>query len=212
MVAKSYAETVRALVDREKSMTVLLSSEGFLGGGRGSGVLLDETHILTCAHMVDKVDDEFFVYTYPFGSVIKAHAEMVDKQDDMALLVLSSSITVHYKLEFDTNTYDGQPITVVGNALGAMKWLVTRGVLSGTEGDDLITDASTQHGNSGGPWFDDQGKLVAITNWGLNNRHGDGEVAGITGGLSAKRIAEILEEYKEQQAMKGILATLLGGN
>lgn len=207
-VAANAAISRQTLVENEKKMTVLLSSEGFFGGGRGSGILLDEKHILTCAHMVSSADDDFFVYTYPFGGVLHAHVEMLDKQDDLALLVLETSATVRVRPVFQPLTYDSEPITVVGNALGSMKWLVSRGILSGTERQYLVTDASVHHGNSGGPWFNEKGEIIAITNWGLSRHSGEGEESGIAGGLSARRIVQVLKQYEQQRKLSALMAAI----
>jgi len=121
------AKNHQTVVENAKKFTVLVTNEGLLGGGRGSGILLDATHVLTCMHMMRSAKDEMFVYTYPFGAVIKAHVTNVDADDDLALLTLESSATVRVKPVFQVTYHDGDSITVIGNALGGMSWYVTGG-------------------------------------------------------------------------------------
>src|SRR5579872_875473 len=46
-------EINRAAIARTKAFTVLISNEGIGGVGRGTGILIDATHVLTCAHMYE---------------------------------------------------------------------------------------------------------------------------------------------------------------
>lgn len=184
--------------------TVLISNEGLDGAGRGTGVLLDATHVLTCAHMVRSSEDRFFIYTYPVAKVTLAKFEYGNLANDLAILVLDSSVTVRHTPEFVDGSV-GDNIYVVGNALGSMKWYVTRGIVSGAEGHFLLTDAQIHPGNSGGPWINNSGQIVALTDWTLIGR--DGIPTGINGGISAKTINEFLEEWKNPN---GALMQLLG--
>lgn len=192
-------------VESEKKMTVLVTSEGFLGGGRGSGVLIDSVTVLTCAHMADAVNDEFFVYTYPFGEVIKAKIEDVDMSTDLLTLHLEHPVNVRVRPVFQPIIEDGDQITVVGNSAGAMKWYVTRGVVTGRERDYLMTDAQIHPGNSGGPWFNDNGEIVAISDFGLV-RYPD-----ISGGVSALTIQTTIKHWARQKRLMNALMKMFGG-
>lgn len=194
------AKSHRDVVENAKKFTVLVTNEGLLGGGRGSGVLLDSTHVLTCAHMSDGMRDQFFVYTYPLGSVIKARAEAVDGADDLMILVLESSATVHVKPVFQDRYTDGERVTILGNSLGSMSWLVSSGVISGKERNFLLTDANVYHGNSGGPWINDAGEIIALSDWGIHNTL-DPEIAGGVSAASIKNFFKAIERQKQMSAM-----------
>lgn len=193
-------------IEDMKRQTVLVTSEGFLAGGRGSGVLMDSTHVLTCAHMASAADDEFFIYTYPFGTVVKAHVESINFPADLAVLKLDSAVKVYKKPTYQAKIADGDQITVVGNAIGAMKWYVTRGIISGRERDYLMTDAQVHPGNSGGPWFNQKGEIVGISDWGLK------KYPDIAGGVSAKTILATLKGWEDQKKGMAMILKLLGGN
>lgn len=190
-----------------RNLTVLISQESLLGGGRGTGILIDQTHVLTCAHMVHSSKDEFLIYTYPLGKVIKAKAETGDSYADLAILVLESSATAKpFKAPvFQTKVEEGDNVTIIGNALGSMKWLITKGTVSGWEQGFLLSDAHIQHGNSGGPWVNDKGDVVALTDWLIEPPEG----SIISGGISAKTIKRFLKQWKEPSIFE--ILQMMGG-
>ena len=203
----SQVTPVKSTVERAQSMTVLITNNSTTGMGMGTGVLLDATHVLTCFHMERSYKDDFMVFTYPLGQVVKAKVEGGNQAEDILILTLSTAVTVSETPVF-TETYAiGEPITVVGNALGGMQWFVTHGIISGEEQGYLETDALVNPGNSGGPWFNDKGEIVAITDW----RLGPGEhVPGLAGGVSAKKINLMLKARQAQSEMQGIMLQILG--
>lgn len=198
------ASAAQPKIENLKKVTVLVTNEGFLGGGRGSGVLMDSTHVLTCAHMAANGDDEFFVYTYPFGTVVKAKLESINFPADLAVLKLEAPVKVGVKPVFQTKIEDGDAITVVGNAAGGMKWYVTRGIISGRERDYLLTDTSVLPGNSGGPWFNAKGEIVGISDWKLSR------YPEIVGGVSGKTILATIKGWEDQKKGFAALLKLLG--
>src|SRR5579864_6320646 len=58
-------------LDQVKHFIVLISNEGLMGVSRGTGVIIDSTHVLTCAHLMPQADQEMWLYTYPTGTVLK---------------------------------------------------------------------------------------------------------------------------------------------
>lgn len=189
-----------------KTWTVIVTNEGFGGSGRGTGVLLDETHVLTCLHMLETPKDEMFVYTYPLGAVIRAKLEAMDQSNDLAILVLASSAPVTRFPLFQDEYTEGEPIIVVGNALGGMKWFVTRGVISGTDRGSLLTDALINPGNSGGPWVNEKGEIVALTDWRIGPSE-QGHYPGLSGGVSSATIIAFIQSYQ----LKMFLAKMMEG-
>jgi len=191
-------------IRRMKTLTVLISAEGFGGISRGTGVLIDSRHVLTCAHVANHHNDEMRVFLYP--GYISAVAKTVyqDQSKDLAILELDVSAKAPYWPTFEPNVWDGEPITIIGNALGSMKWFVAYGIISGGDKRDLYTDGLVLGGDSGGPWINEKGKIVAISDWGLGRR---GEETGISGGVAAKTILQFLEDWKHPS----LLQRLFGG-
>lgn len=182
----------KAAIHKAKLFTVLISAEGWGGTERGTGVLLDSTHILTCAHVANNDGDETNVYFYPGYVLAKAHTVYEDHSKDLAIMEIDVPVHGTYA-KFQENNYDGEPITIIGNILGSMKWFVSFGIISGSNERDLYTDGLIHGGNSGGPWINERGEVVALTDWGLES---NGRELGISGGISAKTINKFLKAWK----------------
>jgi len=196
-------------IENTKKYTTLVSLEGFEGGYRGTGILIDSMTVLTCYHMVHSLDDDEWIYVYPGKRVVKAHPDAGDREHDLAVLKLEEPVQLDHYAVFNTTTTVGEPITVVGNMLGAMRWMVTYGVVGGYEGNYILTDALIHGGNSGGPWINDKGEVVAITNWGLDSA-GHQEL-GVSGGMRASVIVEFIDNYQHPEKMwKRLFEALFG--
>jgi S1-C subfamily serine protease len=187
-----------------RNLTVLISNEGFDGSGRGTGILLDSTHVLTCAHMFREWTDNLFVYTYPLGQVVGSTVEASSQQLDLAILVLDSSVPIAGEPVFQDKVEEGDAVTVIGNALGGMHWFVSHGIISGTDHGFLLTDALVNPGNSGGPWINDKGEVVALTDWRIGPNDAT-HVPGLVGGVSGTNINRFLRVYKIRKAMEGLV-------
>lgn len=191
-------------IEAMKKMTVLVTNEGFLGGGRGSGILIDSMTVLTCAHMADSASDEFFIYTYPFGTVVKGHVQDVDMANDLLTLRLEKPVKLSVKPVFQPIIEDGDEIYVVGNAAGGMKWYLTKGIITGRERAYLMTDAQVHPGNSGGPWFNKKGEIVGISDWGLK------KYTDIAGGVSAETVIKTMRRWNMQKSLLAALMRMFG--
>ncbi len=135
----------------------------------GSGLIIDPSGlILTNKHVVDGAS--LITVTLQDGLSYRgtllakaAHADIalvkIDAPTRLAALPLGNSSGLRV----------GQPVFAIGNPLG-LGGTVTSGIISAlnrdivsTPYDDFIqTDASINHGNSGGPLFDRQGNVIGI--------------------------------------------------
>jgi len=202
-------ELNRIAIRNAKAFTVLISNEGFGGVGRGTGVLIDATHVLTCAHMVEEQDDDLWVFPYPGGVVVKGRPVFRDKKDDLAVLELNKAVSLKHYAVFQEMHYDGQPLTVVGNTMGSMKWFVSFGIVGGDFKGYILTDAVLYGGNSGGPWVNEHGEVIALTDFTFLNR--DGTRSGVHGGVAAKAIHAFLKRWKAPSIVE-TLRMILGGD
>ena len=193
------------VIERAKRFTVLISNEGFIGRSRGTGILIDPTHVLTCAHVMESVADETWVYVYPANEVLRGRLEFQNRKLDLAIVVLNRPVLLPKYPVFQEQTGDGEPITIVGNMLGSMKWMVSYGIISAQMPPFLLTDGLIHGGNSGGPWINEAGEIVALTDWGLVK---NGVDQGISGGVSAKTIHGFLKSWKHPNAMELFLRSL----
>lgn len=182
----SVAETV---LEKAEAATVLLSVEGFDGGWRGSGVLIDSATVITCNHMVQSKDDDLWVYIYPGDKVVKGKPRIGNVGKDLAVIDLVTPVTLPQYAEFTADSAVGEPITVIGNTLGVMHWFVTSGIVSAYDHGYIVTDALIHGGNSGGPWVNAKGQVIALTDWGLGD-------TGINGGIHGKDVIEFIKNVK----------------
>ncbi len=197
-------------VENAKEFTVLITHEGFGAGSRGTGVLLDPTTVLTCAHLIPRSSDsEIWVYPYPGDRVVKAKVIFADRGSDLALFQLETPVHAKAYPVFTTKAGLAEPVIIIGNALGCMKWYVTAGVLTGTQGIYILTDGLVQHGNSGGPWINNNGHVIGISDWGLETSKGTD--SGIYGAVGSEAIVHFLNQYKMTLLMKDLIQSLLGG-
>ena len=187
-------ELNRAAIHKAKEWTVLISAEGFGGIERGSGVLIDSMTVLTCAHVAQSDNEELWVVTYPGNYLYHAKVGRIDIGNDLATLKLDRSVETRNFPVFQAMHYDGEPITIIGNILGSMKWFVGYGIISGENTRDLYTDGLVLGGDSGGPWINEKGEVVALSDWGLQGKNGP---IGISGGISGHVIQKFLKSLKE---------------
>lgn len=185
-------------IEHAKRFTVLISAEGFGGIERGTGVLIDPTHVLTCYH-VAAAQGELWVYPYPGDRVIKARPVYGDRSVDLAILELPYAVNMSSYAVFNAEIMDGEPITIIGNILGGMKWFVGYGIIGTTMGPYLLTDGLVLGGDSGGPWIDTAGRVVAISDFGFVGRNGT--PLGLNGGVSAATIEAFLKAWKTPALM-----------
>ena len=171
-----------AAIQKAKLFTVLISAEGFGEHERGTGILIDPTHVLTCAHVAIHDNDETWVYLYPGYLSARGKLVYADHAKDLAVLEIDVPVYGAPIPVFQEKHFDGQPITIIGDILGSMKWFVGYGIISGENERDLYTDGLVRGGDSGGPWINDNGEVVALSDWGLVD--GKGNDLGISGGIS----------------------------
>jgi S1-C subfamily serine protease len=175
-------ETPKAKFERAQNQTVLLTEKG----GQASGFVVERTgpqgrrvFIWTAAHVVDKAPVQEVVKLYHFQghkagkTVFKARVVAYSVKHDLALLLADVPPGFFQTATFaDENVCLGDPVFVVGNALGAaFDGSVTQGYVSqcsifvedwpwGIALDQ--TTAIIVPGNSGGPVFNAKGQIVGV--------------------------------------------------
>jgi serine protease Do len=165
-----------AIAPKVTAATVALISRG--GNGGGSGVIVDKSGlILTAAHVVASLTDEIIVIL-PDGSRKEAKKLGANFDRDSAMVQI---------------TQEGEyPFVELGSSADLMvnQWCLATGHPGGFDplrtpplrlgrilapGEFLVTDSVVVGGDSGGPLFDTQGRLIGIhSNIGASlssNRH-----------------------------------------
>ena len=139
------------------------------GQGVGTGFIVDaKGTIVTNFHVVNKADS--ITVTMSDGTKMPAKLMGGDEKTDLAVLKVESDKALPFVTFGDaTKVRVGQPVMAVGNPFGLGGTVTTgivsargRDIQSGPFDDYIQTDAAINRGNSGGPLFDMEGKVIGI--------------------------------------------------
>ena len=138
----------------------------------GSGAIIDaQGHIVTNFHVVQ--DAELLEVTLPNKTKHKARVVGTDPNNDLAVIQIDARTGLTpIPLGTSKGLQVGQKVLAIGNPFGLDRTMTT-GIISalgrsiqapnGRIIDDIIqTDASINHGNSGGPLLNNQGQIIGI--------------------------------------------------
>jgi len=183
--------------------------------GLGSGVLIsNDGKILTAAHVVQTAD--VASVEFPDGQEIPARVVGSDVQSDLALLQLKEMPKdVAPAMLGDSDKVEvGDQIFVIGAPYGISQTLSV-GHLSGrhrlnrnnqsTSVEFLQTDAAINTGNSGGPMFDMEGKVIGIISTIMSHSGGSEGLAFATSANTAKQL--LLERKPFWSGIDGLVVT-----
>lgn len=192
-----------------------------LSGGSGSGVILgqndSELLIVSNNHVVENADD--LSVHFVNGTSKKAYIKGTNSGMDLAVIAVplteiddATMNAIAFAEVGDSDTLKlGEPAIAIGNALGQGQ-SVTVGVISalnrklpnedGSEAIFVQTDASINHGNSGGALLNSKGELI-----GINSRKAvasDAEGMGYAIPISVAKpiIDDLMDNGSKQKASK----------
>lgn len=172
--------------------------------GQGSGFIIDKQgHILTNNHVIDNA--QRVEVTLADKHKYKATVVGVDKQHDLALLLINAPNLVPATLAESNGLVVGQRVYAIGNPFG-LSGTMTRGIISairsvampsGNKIEDAIqTDASVNPGNSGGPLLNSHGEVIGITTLIASNPNGGAEQsAGIGFAIPIGTAKAVLDDF-----------------
>ena len=213
LVSQIFAKNIGEVFQKVKSSVVVINvnervvspisgRQDVMMSGLGSGVLISEDgKILTAAHVIQTADR--LVVEFDHGEAIPAKVLSSNQMADVALLQLEwmpKNYTIA-KIGNSDNVKVGDQIIIVGAPYGISQSL-TVGYISGrrreekTTGDMMgmelfQTDASINHGNSGGPMFNMQGEIIGIVSHILSQSGGfEGIGFAVTANLASKILLE----------------------
>jgi putative serine protease PepD len=149
------------------------------GEAEGSGVIIDDAgHIVTNNHVVSGAQDDKVQVTLTDGRIFTADVVGTDATTDLAVVKIEDAPDdlSPAALGDSSDVAVGDPVMAVGNPLGLAN-TVTTGIVSALDrpvstsesgSETVVTnaiqiDAAVNPGNSGGPLFDAQGRVVGIT-------------------------------------------------
>jgi len=171
----------------------------------GSGVIIDQQgHIVTNNHVIEG-GSQFQVI---FSDGRKAPARLVgrDQISDIAVLKVDGPVPAVATFGNSDELQIGQRVVAIGSALGDFRNTVTHGIISGVNrtlsdpnGPTLTgliqTDAPINHGNSGGPLLDLQGRVIGINTAVVRGSGFGGDVAeGLGFAIPSNTVKQIADQ------------------
>ncbi len=137
------------------------------GEASGSGFVVDSSGtIITNLHVVRGATQA--AVRVANGDIYdKMAIRAFDERKDLAVVQISAFGLPTVQLGNSDGLEPGQRVVLVGNPLGVLEGSVSTGVVSAVrtldEGYKVIqTDATANHGNSGGPMLDEKGEVVGV--------------------------------------------------
>jgi putative serine protease PepD len=184
--------------------------------GQGSGFVYDdEGTIVTNQHVVDGADS----ITVTFWDGSKAQARLVgsDASTDVAVLDVDVPREKLQPLELGDSgdLAVGEAVVAIGSPFGLEETLTT-GVVSALDREitapndfaiagAIQTDAAINHGNSGGPLLDAQGRVIGINSQIESESGGsDGIGFAVPSNTLAPVVAELLADGEVEHAYLGV--------
>jgi putative serine protease PepD len=202
------------------------SSQGPGGssGAEGTGWVYDtKGDLVTNEHVVNGASS--ITVKFSDGSGYKGTVVGTDIATDLAVVHVDApaSKLVPLQLGDSTNVQLGDPVVAIGNPFG-LDGTVTSGIVSAVDREiaspnetpiegAIQTDAAINHGNSGGPLLNLQGKVIGVTSQ-IQSDSGGNEGVGfaIPSDLVHTIADQLIASGKAQHALLGITpANAVGG-
>ena len=192
-VNQIYRRAYRGVVEVTVSMNG--GSTPFGGGGgsaqaQGSGWIYDaDGHIVTNEHVVDAATS--IKVRFWNGKTYDAKLVGTDKSTDLAVIKVDAPSSELHPLQTgdSAKVQVGDGVVAIGSPFG-LEETVTAGIVSAlhraiqapnnfTINDSIQTDAAINHGNSGGPLLNTQGRVVGV-NAQIKSESGDNAGVGFS--------------------------------
>src|SRR5438552_10845579 len=185
--------------------------------GQGSGFVYDgDGHIVTNAHVVGGASSVSVKFWN--GKSYPAQVVGTDASTDLAVLKVNAPVSELFPLSLGDSTklVVGDPVVAIGSPFG-LEGTVTSGIVSALHREmtspnqfaidnSIQTDAAINHGNSGGPLLNSQGKVVGVTSQ-IESNSGGNEGVGfaIPSNTVSSIAAQLISNGKAEHAFLGVV-------
>jgi putative serine protease PepD len=186
------------------------------GGGSGSGFVYDtDGHVVTNEHVVGG-SSSVRVRLWN-GKTYDARVVATDPSTDLAVLDVNAPASQLHPLSLgDSSDVEvGDPVVAIGSPFG-LEETVTSGIVSALHrqmtspnnfaiDDSIQTDAAINHGNSGGPLLNDQGKVIGVNAQIASDSGGnDGVGFAIPSNTVKSIVSQLISTGKAKHAFLGV--------
>jgi putative serine protease PepD len=183
---------------------------------QGSGFVLDsDGHVITNAHVVENAAS--ISVRFPDGTRYDARLVGSDVSTDIAVLKISAPADKLHPLELGSSKdlEVGDSVVAIGSPFG-LEGSVTTGIVSGLDREitaqngfaiegAIQTDAAINHGNSGGPLLDAQGRAIGVTSQIESGSGGNDGVGFAVPSDTVRKVAdELIASGKVEHAFLGV--------
>ena len=146
---------------------VPLQSLGSEGNGLSAGFMIDETHMMTAAHSVRRLQNTMIAVCGKKKIVIDNSKIIFDPLLDIAVITLDEKCKQKPLKLAKSNPVPGDDLYAIGCPEAQENCgFVTKGIMSMMQslpsGPRIISDLKIWYGNSGGPVLNSAGELVGI--------------------------------------------------
>jgi putative serine protease PepD len=187
------------------------------GQGQGSGFVYDANgHIITNEHVVDGATSVSVRFWN--GKTFTATVVGTDASTDLAVLKVDAPVSQLFPLSLGDSSklVVGDQVVAIGSPFG-LEGTVTSGIVSALHREmtspnhfaidnSIQTDAAINHGNSGGPLLNAQGKVVGVTSQIESNSGGNEGVGFAIPSNTVRSIAsQLISSGKAQHAFLGVV-------
>jgi len=171
--------------------------------GLGSGFIIEESGIIVTNNHVIEGADEISVVLYN-QKEFKAELLGRDPKADLAVLKINPEDTPLKAVQWgdsdkmrvgDWSIAIGNPLGLGGTVTAGIISAISRDIGSGPYVKFLQTDASINRGNSGGPLFNAEGKVIGINSAIISQTGGSIGLGFAIPSNSAKKIIQQLKEF-----------------
>jgi putative serine protease PepD len=187
------------------------------GQGQGSGFVYDANgNIVTNAHVVDGASS--ISVKFWNGKTFSARIVGTDASTDLAVLKVDAPVSELFPLSLGDSSklVVGDQVVAIGSPFG-LEGTVTSGIVSALHremtspnhfaiDDSIQTDAAINHGNSGGPLLDAQGKVVGVNSQ-IESNSGGSEGVGfaIPSNTISSIASQLISSGKAEHAFLGVV-------
>ena len=187
------------------------------GQGQGSGFVYDsDGHIITNDHVVDGTSSVSVRFWN--GKTFTAPVVGTDASTDLAVLKVDAPVSQLFPLTLgdSSNLVVGDQVVAIGSPFG-LEGTVTSGIVSALHREmtspnhfaidnSIQTDAAINHGNSGGPLLNAQGKVVGVNAQIESNSGGNEGVGFAIPSNTVRSIAsQLISSGKAEHAFLGVV-------
>src|SRR6478672_3752077 len=187
------------------------------GQGQGSGFVYDSNgHIITNAHVVEGSSSVSIKFWN--GKAYSARVVGTDASTDLAVLKVDAPVSQLFPLTLgdSSSLVVGDQVVAIGSPFG-LEGTVTSGIVSALHREmtspnhfaidnSIQTDAAINHGNSGGPLLDSQGKVIGVNAQIESNSGGNEGVGFAIPSNTVKSIAsQLISSGKAEHAFLGVV-------